>query len=195
MARSLRTGSSFFSRLVDNIVQRNVRKTSPETLVGVDYKGNRYFEQVGGSVHERKLDGAVMPKRWFLPSGDEEENWDNYVPPEWEAWLRYRRTDPPTEDEINKNLAVAYLKQVNAAKLEASRRLEAREEQVPLPPASRETALVVDGHETDHNTQFKSETGDSLRPKFPVYKEYEGIPGQGISLRQELEKKRNPFID
>ncbi|KZC10508.1 hypothetical protein WN55_01945 [Dufourea novaeangliae] len=41
------------------------------------------------------------------------------IPAEWESWLRYRRTEPPTIEEIETNYQIAKLKKENAAKIAA----------------------------------------------------------------------------
>lgn len=191
MSRTARP-TTFFARLVNNLVQRNVRKEGEETLVGIDYKGNRYFEQVEGSPHQRKLDGVVLPKRWYFPADDNEDDWDQHIPPEWEAWMRYRRIEAPTEEEINLNLAVAHMKQVNAAKLEKERQLQAPSDVKALKPATD-----VNRHQDEDGNElpFDPETGDLKKPKFPVYAEYETRAGLGPDVKKLRVKRNDPFID
>lgn len=60
-----------------------------------------------------------MPKRWFVPI-DEETG----VPtPEWSQWLRGRRDEPPTPEEIAHNEAIANMKKVNAENIAQKFRL------------------------------------------------------------------------
>jgi len=58
-----------------------------------------------------------MLPRWFDPAT--KEDFQQEVPAEWEAWLRHRRNEPPTEDEIKASYALMLLKKKNAAALEA----------------------------------------------------------------------------
>lgn len=65
------------------------------TYIGKDHLGNKYFEA------ERPHHQTRRCQRYF-----ERENLDYSiyavdvakVPPAWDAWLRFRRKDPPTED-------------------------------------------------------------------------------------------------
>lgn len=191
MSQSFRP-TSFLSRLVNNLVLRNKRKTGEETLVGIDYKGNQYYEQIEGSQHVRKLDGVVLPKRWYFPPTGSEEDWDREIPPEWEAWMRYRRIEAPTEEEINLNLAVAHMKRVNAARLEEQRRLEASGQKSLKPLADDDVHREPD---EKPDLPYNKETGEIKKPKFPVFEEYEVNPGLNPSNRKERMKNNDPFND
>lgn len=65
-------------------------------VVGRDKVGNVYYRNVIGGRERRQVlaEGKGM----------EERKPEDYVatdlPPQWEAWLRGRRVDPPTEEEI-----------------------------------------------------------------------------------------------
>ncbi|KAG6458153.1 hypothetical protein O3G_MSEX010726 [Manduca sexta] len=81
---------------------------------GKDYIGNVYYEiPADPSLGKRK------PTRWYDPPSG--QDFKDPIPAEWESWLRMRRKEPPTEEEVAKNLAIAKLKKENAAKLEAKR--------------------------------------------------------------------------
>lgn len=67
---------------------------------------------------------------------------------EWNAWLRNRRTDPPTEAEIVDNVAFSKMQKENADKL-----------------AEKE------GRKVDASVKHSSMSS------FPVYEEYEVTPG------------------
>ncbi|KAJ8736134.1 hypothetical protein PYW08_006790 [Mythimna loreyi] len=98
---------------VDSLRPRPIKGNS----MGKDYLGNAYFEiPANPSVGKRK------PTRWYDPP--KQLDFQDPIPAEWEAWLRMRRTEPPTEEEIAKNLAIAQMKKINAAKLEAKRLAE-----------------------------------------------------------------------
>ena len=46
---------------------------------------------------------------------------DAGMPSEWEAWLRHRRDEPPTDEQVLNSLAYAEMKKMNAARLEEKR--------------------------------------------------------------------------
>lgn len=77
------------------------------TFRGTDLYGNKYFEKVADpSVGRRK------PSRYFVPP--KKSDFMNEVSPEWEAWLRGRRNDAPTEEELQYNKAFMEMKQQKA---------------------------------------------------------------------------------
>lgn len=85
-----------------------------ETPVGSDAQGNKYFETPADPQGGRRL-----PRRWFVPI-DEETG----VPtPEWSQWLRGRRAEPPTTEEIAYNEAISDMKKINSKKIEEKFRL------------------------------------------------------------------------
>lgn len=74
--------------------------------------------------------GKRRPIRWYrAPETESKEimgidlyaGFDAKMPSEWESWLRHRRDEPPTEDQIRRSLALSELKKMNAAKLEMER--------------------------------------------------------------------------
>ncbi|ODM86922.1 Mimitin, mitochondrial, partial [Orchesella cincta] len=80
-------------------------------LIGKDNFGNQYFEiPADPSIGKRK------DARWFEPVV--KDNFMQEMPAEWEAWLRGRRKEPPTVEEVLRNQAIADMKKVNAAELE-----------------------------------------------------------------------------
>ncbi|KAJ2948074.1 hypothetical protein O0L34_g9873 [Tuta absoluta] len=102
-----------FNNFIDSLRPRPIRGNH----VGSDYIGNKYFEiPPNPSVGKRKAE------RWYDPPKG--LDFQDPIPAEWESWLRMRRTEPPTEEEIQKNLAIAEMKKENAAKLEAQRLAE-----------------------------------------------------------------------
>ncbi|XP_055904429.1 NADH dehydrogenase [ubiquinone] 1 alpha subcomplex assembly factor 2 [Eupeodes corollae] len=111
--------------------------------MGEDYFGNKYFEiPANPSIGKRK------PSRWFEPA--DKEAFDQEMTAEWEAWLRFRREEPPTREELVRNLQIIELKKRNAAELDKI-------------------------HGTSEERKTKSEIGFE---SFPKYSEYESIPGQ-----------------
>lgn len=159
---------TFIQRILMNMRGRP-NKPPPSVHVGTDYLGNEYFEQYGVGVHERRLEGKEMPKRWFFPK--DEDSWDTDIPPEWEAWLRYRRLEQPTAEEIYLNMAVAHAKKINAKKLEEQEKLQAGQTQLP---AMTSTDLVKESP-NEHLINLK--TGERLDvTPFPRYADLEPMP-------------------
>ncbi|XP_075153009.1 NADH dehydrogenase [ubiquinone] 1 alpha subcomplex assembly factor 2 [Haematobia irritans] len=79
--------------------------------VGEDYFGNKYYEiPPNPSIGKRKA------SRWFEPA--DKEAFDQELTAEWEAWLRGRREDPPTKEELVRNLQIMDMKKRNAAELD-----------------------------------------------------------------------------
>ncbi|KAK9730514.1 NADH ubiquinone oxidoreductase subunit NDUFA12 [Popillia japonica] len=80
-------------------------------LKGTDYFGNKYFEiPANPSVGKRRA------SRWFEPQ--EKENFQQEMPAEWEAWLRHRRTEPPTQEEVERNYALMQMKKAKAIEID-----------------------------------------------------------------------------
>lgn len=80
--------------------------------MGKDYFGNKYFEiPANPSIGKRKA------SRWFDPP--KKDDFMQEMPAEWEAWLRGRRKEPPSEEEVMKNLAIMQIKKKNAIAVEA----------------------------------------------------------------------------
>lgn len=79
--------------------------------VGSDYFGNKYYE-----IPPNPSIGKSRASRWFEPP--EKDDFMQEMPAEWEAWLRGRRKDPPSEHEVMKNLAIMQIKKKNAAEID-----------------------------------------------------------------------------
>ncbi|KAL9692517.1 hypothetical protein quinque_000156 [Culex quinquefasciatus] len=82
-------------------------------LVGEDYFGNKVLRNPG------KLGAWADAQPALVRTLREKEAYNQEVTAEWEAWLRGRRKEPPTEQELLRNLAIMKLKEKNAAELEA----------------------------------------------------------------------------
>ncbi|KAL7305294.1 hypothetical protein TKK_0002427 [Trichogramma kaykai] len=102
-------------RLMHIIFKHFFRSITPKipkhNLVGEDYMGTKYYEvtNLKESIHKKS-------NRYFVPK--EKNNFEQDLPAEWEAWLRKRRTDPPTEAEVMENYEMILTKRQNAAELE-----------------------------------------------------------------------------
>jgi NADH dehydrogenase [ubiquinone] 1 alpha subcomplex assembly factor 2 len=65
---------------------------SGRKLVGTDLDGNKYFEVLSGRGRRARREVVSKLKH--------EEYEDGTIPVEWEAWIRGKRNDPPTHDEL-----------------------------------------------------------------------------------------------
>ncbi|XP_076240746.1 NADH dehydrogenase [ubiquinone] 1 alpha subcomplex assembly factor 2 [Calliopsis andreniformis] len=82
-------------------------------LIGEDFFGTKYYEIPVAKTFMKK-----RPSRYFVPVN--KNDFEQELPAEWEAWLRYRRINPPTNEEVEMNYRIAMNKKQNAAKLEAT---------------------------------------------------------------------------
>ncbi|MCI4380656.1 hypothetical protein PGIGA_G00242630 [Pangasianodon gigas] len=94
--------------------------------VGTDHLGNKYYY-----IPEQKTwTGRVVRARRFVEASNptEFEYLEGSIPSEWDAWIRGRRKDPPTIEELLKN--ERYREQIKIKAQEAEekdRELQARE--------------------------------------------------------------------
>ncbi|MBN3300506.1 NADH dehydrogenase [ubiquinone] 1 alpha subcomplex assembly factor 2 [Amia ocellicauda] len=69
--------------------------------VGTDHFGNKYYfipqqkTWTGQTIRARKIVEARNPEEYAYQEGS--------IPSEWDAWIRGRRKDPPTIEELLKN--------------------------------------------------------------------------------------------
>lgn len=128
-----------FTNIINSIKPRQFRGN----LKGTDYMGNKYYEIP-------KTDNTRRTERWFTPIN--KDDFEQEVPAEWESWLRFRRSDPPTEEEVLRNYNLMLSKKQKAAELEAQYRVETGQPVLEKPKKGRES--------------------------FPVYEDYEIQPGK-----------------
>lgn len=86
-------------------------KSTRHKLIGEDYYGTRYYE-----IENPRSTRKNSP-RYFVPVNKNDDTQE--VPAEWEAWLRYRRKDPPTREEVEQNYQLQMIKKRNAAEIKA----------------------------------------------------------------------------
>jgi len=170
-----------FSRIVRGIIENLTRGKGPQggVQVGTDPFGNRYFE-----IPADPSRGKRRPIRWYdAPNTNQKEifgvdiagGFDAKLPAEWESWLRMRRDDPPTFEQVMESLALADLKKRNAAKLDAK----------------NQEQLLEMGREVPG--EIKPQEGE--KPFWPKYEEYD----EGDKLREHREGKdrwsdfKNPY--
>lgn len=132
--------NSFISSLKPRYARRK--------LMGQDYYGTKYYEE------EIRYSARKRPPRYFIPVN--KEDFEQELPAEWEAWLRYRRKDPPTREEIDANYQLAMTKKENARKLLETH--SKNEDIKNLPTSSTSSTSQAD---TPGN--------------FPVYEDYKGF--------------------
>ena len=147
--------------------------------VGRDYLGNIYWEMPPDPEK-----GRTKFKRWYFPQTD--EDWDRPVPPEWESWLRYRRPDPPTEDEINRNIAIAQLKKLRAKEIEEKRRAEAgitAGEEAKEILEQGEDPLVLKRSHIGSSIEDQEPASEVMTGMYPIRKDLEATPGSSKDAR------------
>uniref|UniRef100_A0A0A9ZHI9 Mimitin, mitochondrial n=1 Tax=Lygus hesperus TaxID=30085 RepID=A0A0A9ZHI9_LYGHE len=82
-------------------------------LAGTDYLGNSYYE-VKPPIHSSKS----RPSRYYIPKDNDTTKFDEPLPAEWEAWLRLRRRDPPTTEEVEQNFQLMTSKKTKALQID-----------------------------------------------------------------------------
>ncbi|XP_053658429.1 NADH dehydrogenase [ubiquinone] 1 alpha subcomplex assembly factor 2 [Anopheles marshallii] len=132
--------------VLDNFLKSFRPRQIKGNYVGEDYFGNKYYE-----IPPDPSVGRRRASRWFEPTA--KEAYDQEITAEWEAWLRGRRKEPPTEQELLKNLAIMKMKERNAAELEAKY-------------SKPKDAVALEQQKTGMGS-------------FPQYDEYEVMPGKG----------------
>ncbi|XP_028661280.1 NADH dehydrogenase [ubiquinone] 1 alpha subcomplex assembly factor 2 isoform X2 [Erpetoichthys calabaricus] len=117
--------------------------------VGTDSFGNKYYsvpEQktwTGQTIRAKRIVEAVNSKEY--------EYQGESIPSEWDAWIRGRRKDPPTLEEIQKN--EQYRKTIKL------RAMEAEERETLLQDQAYEEGLIarprtqIQGHASSPNFQ------------------------------------------
>ncbi|KAK7490393.1 hypothetical protein BaRGS_00018372 [Batillaria attramentaria] len=135
-------------------------------FVGEDHLGNRYYEkdpdQKRGRRGSRWVEArdAAEGDMTFMPE----------VPSEWDSWLRRRRDNPPTQEELDRNYAMMIRTQQRAKELERN-----------------EGKLPVD--EVPEAPYTETVTEESFKSKFPKYEDFEIAPGQFQEKQQKKGEK------
>lgn len=102
---------SLFGVVLKNFVNSFKPRQTKGKLVGDDYHGNKYYEIAADPSR-----GKRHPRRWYVPPVEMRYDQEN-MPAEWDAWLRLRRDNAPSEDELKGNLTLAIMKKDNADKI------------------------------------------------------------------------------
>lgn len=150
-------GLGFLKRIFVNVRSRINYETGNKVTVGQDHLGHTYYE-----IPADPSRGIRKPRRSFEGldhAGPSDESWSDPIPAEWQAWLRYRRDQPPTPEEVFTNMQLA--EQRKRLGEEASKKLSTKE-----PPQS-----------------------NSLSEKFPKYTEYQEHPDGDLQRLRKSEER------
>lgn len=137
-----------FKMIWNNFISSLKPQFARRKLMGEDYYGTKYYEE---DIRNSRRSKAP---RYFVPVN--KDNFEQELPAEWESWLRYRRKDPPTPEEIEASYQLAMIKKENAAKLLEGNcsKKEASKEALPAQTSASQAA----------------NSGN-----FPAYEEYEDL--------------------
>lgn len=111
---------------------RLVKYEPIKTLVGKDSYGNKYYE-IPPQRYFLGMYSISRHKREVVPTEPEKYTRGGFevelkVPLEWQSWLRKRRDDPPTAQEIENNLIKKQMVEKRVGHLEANQRQEKKPE-------------------------------------------------------------------
>ncbi|XP_030048141.1 NADH dehydrogenase [ubiquinone] 1 alpha subcomplex assembly factor 2 [Microcaecilia unicolor] len=135
--------------------------------MGTDQFGNKYFyipEQrtwTGQTIRERRTVEPVHKKEYEYEAGD--------IPLEWEAWIRRKREDPPTIEEIlnnEKNREVVKLRSNELYEKDKLQQVKEYEEGLVAQPGRTQ----IKGHasapfyETNEPSEDPTSTAKSFQP-------------------------------
>lgn len=127
---------------------------SGRRLVGTDLDGNKYYEILSGK--------SGRPRREVETQLKHEQYEDGTIPIEWESWIRGKRDNPPTHDELISKLQQREVLSQRVKKVEA--------EEMERKAKEQDQATRQQGHASApvyEKTGLKSEptrTGDTFQP-------------------------------
>ncbi|XP_064626769.1 NADH dehydrogenase [ubiquinone] 1 alpha subcomplex assembly factor 2-like [Lineus longissimus] len=140
----------YFGQFLQRIKKSFVIYRTSEKYVGEDHLGNKYFE-----IQKDEKSGVKAKRSYKAHTEDPTAVGD--IPTEWDSWLRWRRNDPPMQEEIDKNYAMMMARQARAQEQDMKDKLEAEE--------NYEAGTV-------HRVEAYQD-----KSKFPTYSDYEQVPG------------------
>ncbi|XP_071799661.1 NADH dehydrogenase [ubiquinone] 1 alpha subcomplex assembly factor 2-like [Asterias amurensis] len=91
---------------------------SSKILVGTDHLGNKYFEIPERSTITTK-EGLLKARRICEAKYSHADYEEGMIPIEWEAWVRGKRNDPPSHEEIMRREQMTVIVKKRAKELEA----------------------------------------------------------------------------
>lgn len=156
-------------------------------LIGTDLEGNKYYEIVREGRKARREVVTTMKHVEYKPGT---------IPMEWEAWIRGKRKDPPTHDELVKKIEQAEILQKRVKQVEErERELQVKEYHEGLVARPAQKASQV-GHASapfyQHldNVQEPTSTGSTFQPGgwTPGKSSPPGGKGQSSQIESEAEK-------
>ncbi|KAH9500355.1 hypothetical protein Btru_071582 [Bulinus truncatus] len=141
-------------RILGNLKNSLFTVKQNDKFVGIDKFGNKYFEKEGDNSHNLRASRYIKQ--------NDETDWDiPEIPVEWEAWLRGKRKDPPTTEEIERN----YIKMIQTKR---------RAEELDRKYSQKKNSVVSS---TSKDIAQDIEPSQQQNP-FPQYEEYEFSPGE-----------------
>lgn len=124
-------------------------------LVGTDLHGNQYYET---------LRDGKKPRREMITKLKPSEYTPDLIPIEWEAWIRGKRDNPPTHEEmLAEQNRIKTLKERVKQVEEKDREQQALEQKVPQIAAQVGHAAAPLYESLDNRTQPTS-TGTTFQP-------------------------------
>lgn len=130
----------------------SLRPNKKPILMGEDFYGTKYYEVAP------RADSSKRPSRYFVPVNKDDH--EQEIPAEWEAWLRNRRKEPPTEEEVIQNYQLAMTKKNNAAQIEA--KYSSTNSEVPSVVAEKKK-----GYESFPQYEEYKDQGRNYKIKYP----------------------------
>ncbi|KAL3868899.1 hypothetical protein ACJMK2_041655 [Sinanodonta woodiana] len=148
MSKRLGYLAQFWQNLKTSLYHSRKQK---EYFMGQDQYGNKYFEKKAEPSQNLRGSRYVLPQSKDLFEVPE-------IPTEWNAWLRHRRVEPPTEEEIEKNFLTMVRTQQRAKELEKT---------------NKEASQTGKENEEQGSQEIKYN-----QRNFPIYPGFETEPGK-----------------
>lgn len=126
------------------------------TFIGSDKFGNKYFESVrpnNPNPYRRFYEAPKYDERHGLAANFMK------VPPPWDAWLRYRRETPPTDEEVQEQEQYQIFQQTLALERKSEAKTAALE-------AQKDPAVTVEFNGSETASEPVTEKTGTF-PKLP----------------------------
>lgn len=114
-------------------VQRSPTNTFPPLSIGLDLRGNTYWQFLD-QRHDKSIPDAALRWRRIVQYPRSAHYSDVKVPPQWHQWLRHQREEPPSLDEQAAD--VVRQEQMKMLAAEADARWEAKPSLTDMPGGS-----------------------------------------------------------
>ena len=106
----------------------NQVKKNRTRFVGQDCLGNKYFEEHRPNHHRKYSRFFESP---MIGDFSKHVVDVNDIPPAWQAWLRFRRQDPPTEEELKESEEYFNAQQALASQKQQSQESTSQDSKLP----------------------------------------------------------------